>query len=89
MRSFILALLPGLEEETGEFFDKVSVKRSRGIYRQFAILALGHCLVGSSVSNGFNIVLLPKHLACHAHDTLGSRNFTQLPGASSSATRGR
>lgn len=25
MKSFILALLPGLEEETGEFFDKVSV----------------------------------------------------------------
>ena len=23
MKSFILALLPGLEEETGEFFDKV------------------------------------------------------------------
>jgi len=25
MKSFILALLPGLEEETGEFFDKVGV----------------------------------------------------------------
>jgi len=24
MKSFILALLPGLEEETGEFFEKVS-----------------------------------------------------------------
>jgi protein dopey len=24
MKGFILALLPGLEEETGEFFDKVS-----------------------------------------------------------------
>ena len=23
MKAFILALLPGLEEETGEFFDKV------------------------------------------------------------------
>jgi len=25
MKSFILALLPGLEEETGEFFDKVRI----------------------------------------------------------------
>jgi hypothetical protein len=25
MKSFILALLPGLEEETGEFFDKVKI----------------------------------------------------------------
>jgi len=27
MKAFILALLPGLEEETGEFFDKVCVQR--------------------------------------------------------------
>jgi hypothetical protein len=25
MKSFILALLPGLEEETGEFFDQVTL----------------------------------------------------------------
>jgi hypothetical protein len=25
MKSFILALLPGLEEETGEFFDKARI----------------------------------------------------------------
>lgn len=25
MKSFILALLPGLEEETGEFFEKVGL----------------------------------------------------------------
>lgn len=28
MKSFILALLPGLEEETGEFFDKARLARS-------------------------------------------------------------
>lgn len=26
MKAFILALLPGLEEETGEFFDKVRTR---------------------------------------------------------------
>ena len=31
MKSFILALLPGLEEETGEYFDKV-----RTSYIEFA-----------------------------------------------------
>lgn len=30
MKSFILALLPGLEEETGEFFDKVRLSMLRG-----------------------------------------------------------
>lgn len=32
MKSFILALLPGLEEETGEFFDKVSIINTRNLW---------------------------------------------------------
>lgn len=30
MKAFILALLPGLEEETGEFFDKVRTRLAYG-----------------------------------------------------------
>jgi hypothetical protein len=31
MKSFILALLPGLEEETGEFFDQVILLIIQGV----------------------------------------------------------
>lgn len=31
MKSFIIALLPGLEEETGEYFEKVLLHTSFGI----------------------------------------------------------
>jgi len=30
MKSFIIALLPGLEEETGEYFEKVLLRASFG-----------------------------------------------------------
>lgn len=30
MKAFILALLPGLEEETGEFFDQVRTRLAYG-----------------------------------------------------------
>jgi hypothetical protein len=30
MKSFIIALLPGLEEETGEYFEKVPIRGSFG-----------------------------------------------------------
>ena len=38
MKSFIIALLPGLEEETGEYFEKVPIRGS------FKTLQLNHPL---------------------------------------------
>jgi len=84
MKSFILALLPGLEEETGEFFDKVCVS-SQGISIDGSTYWLGHSPTGSPVRSRFNIVFLPEHLACHAHDPLCSGYFAQLPFTSSSS----
>lgn len=78
MKSFILALLPGLEEETGEFFDKVCSASS--------LFASSHMNCGpgprsprSLVWNGLSFLLPTEYLARHAHNALRSRNVTELP----------
>lgn len=78
MKSFILALLPGLEEETGEFFDKVCSVRS--------LFAPSHANCGpgprsprSLVWDSLSFVLPPKYMARHAHNAFRSRNVTELP----------
>lgn len=81
MKSFILALLPGLEEETGEFFDKVRIIA--------VIFSPSHTNCGpgprsprSIVWDSVSLLLLTKHLARHAHNALRSRNGFELPVAS-------
>jgi hypothetical protein len=49
MKSFILALLPGLEEETGEFFDQVwctNFLRGLSVLKNFFFFPLGFELAG-------------------------------------------
>lgn len=89
MKSFILALLPGLEEETGEFFEKVSP-----CPRTSSLLVIdcgpGPWSSGSSVRDRVPFFLPAKHMVNHAHDTLRSRDLPQLSvAAATTAQRGR
>lgn len=65
MKSFILALLPGLEEETGEFFEKV--KRNCELDSTIPNSIPGTRSLGSALRHCLPRVLLPEHLAGDAH----------------------
>lgn len=77
MKSFILALLPGLEEETGEFFDKVLVTLTV-IRFSSPILQSGPCSLGSPVGHCLPVFLSSEHLAHHVDFTFCSRNVNKL-----------
>lgn len=73
MKSFILALLPGLEEETGEFFEKV---RPLQTIPQHEIKELsGSWPPGSFVWHGVAFFLLAKRVVDHVDYTFRSRNL--------------
>ena len=78
MKSFILALLPGLEEETGEYFDKVRLFRN-STYAKDINYAAGPCFTGSPCGHNIPVVLLPEHLAGHANYPPCAGNSAQLP----------
>lgn len=88
MKSFILALLPGLEEETGEFFDKV---RPLQTIPQHEINEMsGSWPSGSFVWHSVAFVLPAKRVVDHVDHTCRSRNINQLPfTAITSPKRGR
>jgi hypothetical protein len=80
MKSIILALLPGLEEETGEFFEKVGgntffIVILMRILRSFS----GSQSVGSIVGSCISVILLPKYMVDHAYNAFCSRDFSQFP----------
>lgn len=74
-KSFILALLPGLEEETGEFFEKVPLFIIPNLQR--LTIVSGSQSPGSPGRNGVALVLLPEYLAGDADYALCSGNFPQ------------
>jgi hypothetical protein len=79
MKSFILALLPGLEEETGEFFDKVRAKFGSADRLLYAEFAKGAQPVGSPLWHCVVFFLPSKHLVDNADYTVRSGNFLELP----------
>ena len=79
MKAFILALLPGLEEETGEFFDQVCktrlpdplVFRVRVRTSPHADREIGSHSVRPALWDCFSSFLHSKHLALHVDHSLG------------------
>jgi hypothetical protein len=76
MKSMILALLPGLEEETGEFFDKVSSYTNGAYHKSEDILGskpsrppLWDCIDG---------ILLSEYMVDNADDSFRPRNLSKL-----------
>jgi hypothetical protein len=83
MKSMIIALLPGLEEETGEYFEKVRVK---AIYQTTPIsICLGPESPRPTLRDRLTVVFLPKHMVGHADNAICSRNLSKflVPSASS------
>lgn len=78
MKSFILALLPGLEEETGEFFEKVRAGFG-SLMGHNAKFAKGAKPAGSPLRNCVAFFLPSKHLADNADYTLCPGNIPELP----------
>jgi|SRR5882762_3334737 len=76
-KSFILALLPGLEEETGEFFEKVRavLKLLISVNAEFV---KGAESPGPPLQHRVIIFLPPKHLADNADNTLCSGNIPEF-----------
>lgn len=78
MKSFILALLPGLEEETGEFFDKVG-------YYHMAQTSVAHTtIIGakptrSVVGNCVPRIFYPEHVGHYDHNVFCTGNRFELP----------
>ena len=74
MKSFILALLPGLEEETGEFFEKVSYPfrlDQRGLN-----ICIGPQPTRSTVWHRFARLFSPEYLAGHVDDAFRQRHLS-------------
>ena len=71
MKSFIIALLPGLEEETGEYFEKVLLHASFGSFSGSAprCTGLGTRTSGSIIRNGVALVFPAEHLVNHVDES--------------------
>lgn len=76
MKSFILALLPGLEEETGEFFDNVRVQIV--VDKDSLTTGTGSWSTGQTLRNCFTIILPSEYLVDNADFTLCSGHFSEL-----------
>ena len=80
MKAFILALLPGLEEETGEFFDKVSFDPfPRSFAGHFsrpdnAGEILGSRSLRPTLRDRFTCIFLPEYMACHTDNSICTSN---------------
>ncbi|KAI0067974.1 hypothetical protein BV25DRAFT_1896308 [Artomyces pyxidatus] len=76
MKSFILALLPGLEEETGEFFDKVLSlldKLSGTVSPSFFLQNVWLVMLTTPSARGTSLNLLSRRLPkLNAEDDIGS-----------------
>src|ERR1700729_149561 len=77
MKSFILALLPGLEEETGEFFEKVRAGFG-SIMSHNTKFAKGAKPAGSPLRHRVAFFLPSKYLADNADYPLCSGNIPEL-----------
>lgn len=88
MKAFILALLPGLEEETGEFFDQVRPPVYKNL-RMVAEQSLGFNTARSSFRDGHTCILHSEYLALYAHHTLGPRTSVTIPLTKTSETQRR
>lgn len=81
MKSFIIALLPGLEEETGEYFEKVILHPSfvSSLAQPPCYIGLGTRNSGSVIRDGVALVFPAKRLADHVDESTKSWDSSQLP----------
>lgn len=76
MKAFILALIPGLEEETGEYFEKVKAFWLPSLCTDLRDVGLE--LVGSPVRNCFSLIFLAEYLVNHANFPKCTRDVTHV-----------
>jgi hypothetical protein len=90
MKSFILALLPGLEEETGEFFEKVrrSFQSINRIPREPDIF-LGDGPTRSTIWDRCTVLLASESLVNNVDFTICTRNIVEFPVAKIASTQSR
>ena len=90
MKSFIIALLPGLEEETGEYFEKVlSVHCLEALELNASLRLLGTRNFGPAIRNSVPFVFPAKHLVDHADESAQSWDSSKLPRPPVTANRSR
>jgi hypothetical protein len=89
MRAFILCLLPGLEEETGEFFEQVCVLTSLHALLLILISNSGARPSGPPVWHRLPRLLLSKHMADSTHCSVSERDGDQLSLEASTSLKGR
>ena len=75
-KAFLLALLPGLEEENGEFFDQVGFPFIPIATRN--LMLLGSSPPRSTISNRNPAILPTESMALHAHHTIRTSTSTPL-----------